>query len=69
MENKTKFFNVILQCPINDPHNDCVFNHYREMSITQLIEVSQKMDSAELDNLLAQHNRCLRKRMISKLAS
>lgn len=69
MENKTKFFNVILQCPINDPDNDCVFNRYREMPITELIEVSQALKPAEIEYLLARHTECLNKRKANKLAS
>ncbi len=69
MENKTKFYEVILKCPLNEPHNECVFNPFRQMSITELIDVSQKMDSAELKNLLEHHNECISKRKRNKLAS
>lgn len=69
MENKTKFYEVVLKCPLNDSHSDCAFNHYRQMPITKLIEVSQKISSAELDELLAHHNECISKRKTNKLAS
>lgn len=69
MENKTKFYEVVLKCPLNDPLSGCAFNRYRQMSITKLIEVTQRMDPAELDNLLAQHNECKSKRKTNKLAS
>lgn len=69
MEYKTKFFGAILQCPFNDALDDCVFNRYRKMSITELINATHQMDLKELDSLMANHNECVSKRKSNKLAS
>lgn len=69
MENKSKFYGAILKCPFNDPLDDCVFNRYREMSITELINTTHQIDPTELDSIMAYHNECVSKRKSNKLAS
>lgn len=69
MENKTKFYGAILQCPFNDPLDDCALNRYRKMSITELINTTYQMDLNELDSLMASHNICISKRNSNKIAS
>lgn len=68
MEINTRFFELILQCPFEDPTNECVFNKYREMPLYDLIEESRSMSYAEKDLLLSSHNECQRKRKQCKIA-
>ena len=69
MKDKTKFLETILKCPFNDPMDDCAFNRFRKMSITDLIKTIQQMDPTEYDRIMACHNKCLDKRNSNKLAS
>jgi hypothetical protein len=69
MENKTKMYEAILQCPFNDALDDCAFNCYRNMSIVELINTTHQMDIRELGRLMAYHNDCVNKRKSNKLAS
>ncbi len=69
MENKTKFYGAILHCPFNDPLDDCAFNCYRKMSITELINTTHHMNYAEMKRLMDYHNECVSKRNSNKMAS
>ncbi len=61
MKNKTYFNELILECPLNDTIEECIFNPFRKMSLIELIKNSQNLNSEELIDLLTQHNECYKK--------
>lgn len=64
MNNKSRFFELILNCPFNDPLKDCVINPYRKMLLSELIEVTSKMNKEEVAALLDSSEECKRKRSL-----
>ena len=62
MKNNTRLNELILECPFNDPINECIFDSYRKMSLIELIESSQNLNSDKLSDLLTQPNDCFKKR-------
>jgi hypothetical protein len=69
MKNMTNLYEIILECPLNDPLNSCIFSRYRRMPVPELIDVSHQLDSEGLKTLLDRHHTCLNKRKTQKIAS
>src|SRR5690554_6792365 len=58
MNNRSRFYNLILNCPLNVPVKDCVFTPYRKMSISELMN----MKDSEIFKILKNHDDCMKKR-------
>ncbi len=68
MKNKIRFYELILNCPFNDPTDECVFEPYRTMSLIELIEFRNPVNSEKISYLLEQHSECCKKRNQRKIA-
>lgn len=68
IENKSRLYELILDCSLKDHLHDCIFNRFKEMSILELIECTSEMKSDEISALLKEHAECLKKRKEKKLA-
>lgn len=68
IENKSRLYELILDCSLKDHLHDCIFKRFKDMSILELIENTRNMKSDEVSALIMQHTECLKKRKEKKLA-
>lgn len=66
MRNKTSFHELILECPLMFPLENCPYNDFRKMSLTELIEYNRQDYSDEKKELFKEHKKCLRARKLKK---
>ena len=69
MDTKTLFMQLVISCPMINPHSDCPFTEYRNAPITQLIELSNTISEEEMNSKLEEHRICKKERQCKTKAS
>ncbi len=69
MKYTARFYELILDCPFNDPVDDCIFQIYRKMTLSELINATRNLDTIDKKAILDKHDECVRKRTLKKKAS
>lgn len=54
---------LIISCPLVNPHPDCPFTDLRKAPITRLMEIASKISKEEIRAMKKHHKKCLRQRI------
>lgn len=69
MDANIYFMGLVISCPLNESEEHCPFNRYRNTPITELLELTNTLDHAEIVSAINFHKACMRERLKSKKAS
>lgn len=55
-------FGLLIQCPMDDPLDNCPAKDLRELSTEEKFKIANNMSEEQLDDIISHHKQCLRER-------
>lgn len=68
MDTKAYVIGLIISCPLVDSESYCPFKCLREIPITNLLDVLNKIPNQEITENISHHRMCLQNRLDSRKA-
>ena len=69
MDTKVYLMGLIISCPLNDAEDHCPFSKNRNVPVTGLLELTNKMEHEEILSHIRFHKMCMRERLKARKAS
>lgn len=55
-------FGLLIQCPLDDPLDNCPVNELRELSTEEKFSTANNMSEDQLNDIISHHKQCIRER-------